>query len=90
MGRGDEKRGLRKGGGGGGKEERVIDGWSRKRVPGKGGQWVRARWLCICLGGMVKLRCRVCVTGRLVWLGIPGEPPGQGIPPGGWAEASWV
>ena len=32
----------------------------------------------------------VCVTGRVVWLGIPGEPPGQGVPLGGWAEASWV
>lgn len=30
------------------------------------------------------------VDGRLVWLGIPGEPPGQGVPPAGWAEASWV
>ena len=90
MGRGVKKWGLRKGGGGGGEEERVIDGWRRKGVPGKGGQQVRARWPCICLGGLVKLRCRVSVTSHVVWLGIPGEPPGQGILPGGWAEASWV
>lgn len=91
MGRGVEKRGLRKGGGWEGEEERVIDGWRRKGCLGKGDSGSEPGGPAFVWGdGEVEVQS-VCVWQAVwVWLGIPGEPPGQGIPLGGWAEASWV
>lgn len=90
MGRGVEKRGLRKGGGWGGEEERVIDGWRRKGCLGKGDSgsepggpafvWgdgeVEVQRVCVCVTG------RVGLAGYSWWAARTGNPSwrvGRGI-----------
>ena len=88
-GQGSREKGIEEG--------RGLRGWGREGhwwveeegVHGKGGQWVRARWPCICLGGWwswgtecVRVTGRVGLAGYSWWAARTGNPSwrvGRGI-----------